>query len=81
MCSWRCRGSVSKDICLLQCLQEGFCNNLQALDWPWWMLFEGKVCCTPLSAIGKDGNNQMLPIAFAIVEAETKERILNFSSI
>jgi len=26
-----------------------------------------------LSAIGKDGNNQMLPIAFAIVEAETKE--------
>jgi hypothetical protein len=26
-----------------------------------------------LAAIGKDGNNQMLPIAFAVVEAETKE--------
>jgi hypothetical protein len=26
-----------------------------------------------LSAVGKDGNNQMMPIAFAIVEAETKE--------
>jgi len=26
-----------------------------------------------LAAIGKDGNNQMLPIAFVIVDAETKE--------
>jgi len=26
-----------------------------------------------LAAIGKDGNNQMLPIAFAVVDAETKE--------
>jgi len=26
-----------------------------------------------LAAIGKDGNNQMLPIAFAVVEAETKD--------
>lgn len=26
-----------------------------------------------LSAVGKDGNNQMIPIAFAIVEAETKD--------
>jgi hypothetical protein len=26
-----------------------------------------------LTAVGKDGNNQMMPIAFAIVEAETKE--------
>jgi len=26
-----------------------------------------------LSVVGKDGNNQMIPIAFAVVEAETKE--------
>jgi len=26
-----------------------------------------------LAIIGKDGNNQMLPVAFAVVEAETKE--------
>ena len=26
-----------------------------------------------LTAIGKDGNNQMLPIAYAVVEAETTE--------
>ncbi|XP_039687921.1 uncharacterized protein [Medicago truncatula] len=26
-----------------------------------------------LSAVGKDGNNQMIPIAFAVVEAETKD--------
>ncbi|XP_057434675.1 uncharacterized protein LOC130727535 [Lotus japonicus] len=26
-----------------------------------------------LSAVGKDGNNQMFPIAFAVVEAETKD--------
>ena len=26
-----------------------------------------------LSAVGKDGNNQMFPIAFAVVEAETRE--------
>lgn len=26
-----------------------------------------------LAAIGKDGNNQMLPIAFVIVEAKTKD--------
>jgi hypothetical protein len=26
-----------------------------------------------LTAVEKDGNNQMMPIAFAIVEAETKE--------
>jgi len=26
-----------------------------------------------LTAVGKDGNNRMLPIAFAAVEAETRE--------
>lgn len=26
-----------------------------------------------LAAVGKDGNNQMLPIAFAVVEAETRD--------
>jgi len=25
-----------------------------------------------LTSVGKDGNNQMIPIAFAVVEAETK---------
>lgn len=26
-----------------------------------------------LTAVGKDGNNQMFPIAFAVVEAETRD--------
>ena len=26
-----------------------------------------------LAAVGKDGNNQMFPICFAVVEAETKD--------
>jgi hypothetical protein len=26
-----------------------------------------------ISAVGKDGNNKMMPIAFAVVEAETKD--------
>jgi len=34
---------------------------------------KGKYAGHLLSAIGKDGNNQMMPIAFAVVEAETTE--------
>jgi hypothetical protein len=36
-------------------------------------LFSGRYGGHLLSAIGKDANNQMIPIAFAVVEAETKD--------
>jgi hypothetical protein len=46
------------------------CRPLIGLD---GCFLKGRYAGHLLSAIGKDGNNQMLPIAFAVVEAETKE--------
>lgn len=37
------------------------------------MLFEGLLWWELLAAVGRDPNDQMLPIAFAVVEGETKE--------
>ena len=45
------------------------CRPLIGLD---GCFLKGRYGGQLLSAIGKDGNNQMIPIAFAIVEAETK---------
>jgi len=46
------------------------CRPLIGLD---GCFLKGRYAGHLLSAIGKDGNNQMMPIAFAVVEAETKE--------
>ena len=46
------------------------CRPLIGLD---GCFLKGRYGGQLLTAVGKDGNNQMMPIAFAIVEAETKD--------
>jgi len=53
----------------------GTCRPLIGLD---GCFLKGRYAGHLLSAIGKDGNNQMMPIAFAVVEAETKEFGIGF---
>ena len=38
-----------------------------------WTFFKGIYRCQLLASVGKDGDNQMFPVAFVVVEAETKE--------
>jgi hypothetical protein len=51
---------------------EGFahCKPLVQVDGTW---LNGKYKGTLLLAIAQDGNNHIFPVAFAIVEGETKE--------
>lgn len=46
------------------------CRPLIGLD---GCFLKGKYGGQLLTAVGKDGNNQIIPIAFAIVEAEMKD--------
>jgi len=46
------------------------CRPLIGLD---GCFLKGRYGVQLLTAVGKDGNNQMIPIAFAIVEAETRD--------
>ncbi|CAN0845804.1 hypothetical protein LINGRAHAP2_LOCUS4210 [Linum grandiflorum] len=54
------------------CLRKGFiagCRRFFALD---GCFLKGEVPGMILSAVGKDGNNQMFPIAWAVVESENR---------
>jgi len=59
-------------VCFNACKREfaTTCRPLIGLD---GCFLKGMYAGHLLPAIGKDGNNQMLPIAFAVVEIETKE--------
>ncbi|CAN0840065.1 hypothetical protein LINGRAHAP2_LOCUS2730 [Linum grandiflorum] len=55
------------------CLRKGFlvgCRRMIGLD---GCFLKGEVKGMLLSAVGKDGNNQMFPIAWAVVESENKD--------
>jgi hypothetical protein len=59
-------------ICLAAC-KQGFlagCRKVVGLD---GFFFKGSTYGELLCAIGRDGNNQMYPIAWAIVEKETND--------
>ncbi|CAN0900319.1 hypothetical protein LINGRAHAP2_LOCUS20772 [Linum grandiflorum] len=63
------------------CLRKGFfvgCRRMFALD---GCFLEGEVKGMLLSAVGKDGNNQMYPIAWAVVESENRSSWTWFISI
>ncbi|GAU47619.1 hypothetical protein TSUD_90240 [Trifolium subterraneum] len=59
-------------VCLYACKRAFVtsCRPLIGLD---GCFLKGTYGGQLLTAVGKDGNNQMMPIAFAIVEAETKD--------
>ncbi|CAN1130549.1 hypothetical protein LINPERHAP2_LOCUS5884 [Linum perenne] len=55
------------------CLKKGYlmgCRKLFALD---GCFLKGEVKGMILTAVGKDGNNQMFPIAWAVVEGENRD--------
>ncbi|CAN1135647.1 hypothetical protein LINPERHAP2_LOCUS8965 [Linum perenne] len=55
------------------CLRKGFlrgCRKMFAVD---GCFLKGEVKGMILTAVGKDGNNQMFPIAWAVVEGENRE--------
>jgi len=54
-------------------MQEGVPCWLQEGYWTGWLFFKGLINGELLCALGRDANNQMCPIAWAIVERETKE--------
>ncbi|KAK9009148.1 hypothetical protein V6N11_080617 [Hibiscus sabdariffa] len=54
-------------------LKEGFkrfCRPIISLD---GCYLKGEIKCEILSAVGRDGNNQIFPIAWALVEVENRE--------
>jgi len=54
-------------------MQEGVPCWLQEGYWTEWLFFKGLTNGELLCALGRDANNQMYLIAWAIVERETKE--------
>jgi len=54
-------------------MQEGVPCWLQEGYWTGWLFFKGLINGELLCALGRDANNQMYPIAWAVVERETKE--------
>ncbi|CAN0826914.1 hypothetical protein LINGRAPRIM_LOCUS2416 [Linum grandiflorum] len=63
------------------CLRKGFvvgCRRMFALD---GCFLKGEVKGMLLSAVGKDGNNQMYPIVWAVVESENRSSWTWFISI
>ncbi|RHN42107.1 putative transcription factor interactor and regulator CCHC(Zn) family [Medicago truncatula] len=59
-------------VCFNAC-KRAFVSNCRPLIGLDGCFLKGRYGGHLLSAVGKDGNNQMIPIAFVVVEAETKD--------
>nr|XP_027188293.1 uncharacterized protein LOC113785718 [Cicer arietinum] len=59
-------------VCLEAC-KAAFANTCRPLIGLDACFLKGEYGGQLIAAVGKDGNNQMIPIAYAVVEAETKD--------